>query len=119
MAWTLEGTYFENCSCDTICPCTWSALTAKATHDRCLAMLAFHIDRGDVEARSRGGFGCRPRRNPGDDYPFHLHTIPRRRRARSGVITCRWSSAEPLASRMPSVSTSRCRLTPLTFFAPS
>ena len=49
MAWTLEGTYFENCSCDTICPCTWSGLTAKATHDRCKAMLAFHIDRGEVE----------------------------------------------------------------------
>lgn len=49
MAWTLEGTYFENCSCDTICPCTWSGLTAPATHDRCLAMLAFHIDRGDIE----------------------------------------------------------------------
>jgi len=49
MAWTLEGTYFENCSCDTICPCTWSGLTAKATHDRCKAMLAFHIDRGEIE----------------------------------------------------------------------
>src|SRR5438045_6279504 len=49
MAWNLEGTYFENCSCDTICPCTWSALTAKATHDRCKAMLAFHIDRGEIE----------------------------------------------------------------------
>ena len=49
MAWTLEGTYFENCSCDTVCPCTWSGLTAKATHDRCLAMLAFHVDRGEVE----------------------------------------------------------------------
>ena len=49
MAWTLEGTYFENCSCDTICPCTWSAFAAKATRDRCLAMLAFHIDRGDIE----------------------------------------------------------------------
>src|SRR5262245_29472859 len=49
MAWTLEGTYFENCSCDTICPCTWSGLTPHATTDRCLAMLAFHIDQGDVE----------------------------------------------------------------------
>ncbi len=49
MTWTLEGTYFENCSCDTICPCTWSGLTAHATRDRCLAMLAFHIDRGDIE----------------------------------------------------------------------
>jgi hypothetical protein len=49
MAWRLEGTYFENCSCDTICPCTWSGLTAKATKDRCKAMLAFHIDRGDID----------------------------------------------------------------------
>jgi hypothetical protein len=49
MAWTLEGTYFENCSCDTICPCTWSGLTAKATKDRCKAMLAFHVERGDIE----------------------------------------------------------------------
>ena len=49
MAWSLEGTYFENCSCDTICPCTWSGLTAAATNDRCYAMLAFHIDRGDIE----------------------------------------------------------------------
>ena len=49
MVWKLEGTYFENCSCDTICPCTWSGLTAPATNDRCYAMLAFHIDSGDVE----------------------------------------------------------------------
>ncbi len=49
MAWNLEGTYFENCSCDTICPCTWSGLTAHATNARCLAMLAFHIDQGDIE----------------------------------------------------------------------
>jgi hypothetical protein len=49
VAWTLAGTYFENCSCDAICPCTWSGLTARATHDRCKAMLAFRIERGDVE----------------------------------------------------------------------
>ena len=55
MAWSLEGTYFENCSCDTICPCTWSGLTAHATNDRCLAMLAFRIDRGDIEGVDVGG----------------------------------------------------------------
>jgi hypothetical protein len=49
MSWNLEGTYFENCSCDTICPCSWSGFTAPATHDRCQAMLAFHIDRGTIE----------------------------------------------------------------------
>lgn len=49
MAWRLEGTYFESCSCDAICPCTWSALTAKATNERCNALLAFHVNSGDVE----------------------------------------------------------------------
>jgi hypothetical protein len=49
MPWNLEGTYFESCSCDAVCPCTWSGLTAKATYDRCRALLAFHVDRGEIE----------------------------------------------------------------------
>jgi hypothetical protein len=49
MAWHFEGTYFESCSCDEICPCTWSALTAKATLDRCRALLAFHIADGEID----------------------------------------------------------------------
>jgi hypothetical protein len=49
MTWNMEGTYFESCSCDAICPCTWSALTARATNDRCNALLAFHVERGEVE----------------------------------------------------------------------
>jgi hypothetical protein len=49
MAWSIEGTYFETCSCDEICPCTWSGLTAKATLDRCKALLVMHVDRGDIE----------------------------------------------------------------------
>jgi hypothetical protein len=48
MAWKLEGTYFESCSCDAICPCTWSALTAKATLDRCRALLGYHVQNGDI-----------------------------------------------------------------------
>ncbi len=27
MTWELEGRYVENCSCDVICPCTWSNLS--------------------------------------------------------------------------------------------
>ena len=49
MAWRLEGTYFESCSCDVICPCTWSALTAKATLDRCRALLAYHVESGEID----------------------------------------------------------------------
>jgi hypothetical protein len=48
MAWRLDGTYFESCSCDAVCPCTWSALTAKATLDRCRALLAYHVESGEI-----------------------------------------------------------------------
>src|SRR6476661_3113691 len=33
MSWKLEGDFYENCSCDAICPCTWSNLAHKATRD--------------------------------------------------------------------------------------
>src|ERR1700722_11354274 len=49
MAWRLDGTYFESCSCDAVCPCTWSALTAKATLDRCRALLAYHVASGEID----------------------------------------------------------------------
>jgi hypothetical protein len=49
MSWRLDGTYFESCSCDAVCPCTWSALTAQATLDRCRALLAYHVAAGDID----------------------------------------------------------------------
>jgi hypothetical protein len=49
MAWQLSGTYFENCNCDMVCPCTTSGLTMPADQDRCRVVLAFHIDRGEVD----------------------------------------------------------------------
>ena len=49
MAWHLEGTYFENCNCDMVCPCITSAYTMPADAERCLTVLALHIDSGEVE----------------------------------------------------------------------
>ena len=49
MAWRLEGTYFENCSCNMICPCSSSGFTMPADTERCEAVLAFHIDSGEIE----------------------------------------------------------------------
>jgi hypothetical protein len=45
----MSGTYFESCSCDALCPCTWSGLSVRATTDRCNSLLVFHVDAGDVE----------------------------------------------------------------------
>ena len=56
MGWHLEGTYFENCNCNSICPCATSGLTAPADNERCQVALAFHVDTGEVDGLDVGGF---------------------------------------------------------------
>jgi hypothetical protein len=48
MAWSIEGDYFENCSCEVPCPCTVS-LDMGADYDRCNFFLVFTVNSGDVE----------------------------------------------------------------------
>src|SRR3954453_21960026 len=48
MAWSVEGRYFENCSCDVVCPCT-ASLALGADNDYCRTLLVFHVDKGDVD----------------------------------------------------------------------
>ena len=48
MSWKLEGSYFEMCSCDVVCPCT-ASFALEATHDRCRVTLVFNVKSGDVE----------------------------------------------------------------------
>ncbi|MDJ0457956.1 DUF1326 domain-containing protein [Arthrobacter sp. NQ7] len=55
MAWQIEGTYFENCNCDMVCPCSTSGLTAPGDRDRCNVMLAFHVEKGDINGIDVGG----------------------------------------------------------------
>jgi hypothetical protein len=55
MAWKLDGTYFENCNCEMVCPCTTSGLSAKASYDRCKFLFVFHIDRGNIEGTDVSG----------------------------------------------------------------
>jgi len=54
MAWSIEGRYFENCSCDVPCPCT-ASLALGADNDYCYAFLVFHIDSGEVEGTDVSG----------------------------------------------------------------
>jgi hypothetical protein len=50
MAWNLQGMFYENCSCDAICPCTWSNLAHRATRDDyCRFALAFLVESGEIE----------------------------------------------------------------------
>jgi hypothetical protein len=54
MTWKLDGTYFETCSCEVICPCT-ASLANPASYDRCNATLVFHVVDGDVEGTDVSG----------------------------------------------------------------
>ena len=46
--WRLSGEYFENCSCEVVCPCT-ASLALGADNDYCRAALVFHMDSGEVD----------------------------------------------------------------------
>lgn len=48
MSWHIEGRYFENCSCEVVCPCT-ASLALGADYDNCRVVLVFHVDSGEVE----------------------------------------------------------------------
>jgi hypothetical protein len=48
VSWKLEGSYFETCSCNVVCPCT-ASFTLGATHDYCRVALVFNVERGEVE----------------------------------------------------------------------
>src|SRR3984885_6940578 len=54
MSWKLEGSYFETCSCDVVCPCT-ASLALGATYDRCRVTLVFNIKDGEIEGTDVSG----------------------------------------------------------------
>jgi hypothetical protein len=54
LAWNLEGTYFETCSCEVVCPCT-ASLALGADYDRCRVTLVFNITQGNVEGTDVSG----------------------------------------------------------------
>lgn len=44
--WSLQGSYFETCNCETACPCVW--LQPPTTGD-CKLLVAWHIEQGYLE----------------------------------------------------------------------
>ena len=59
MAWSIEGRYFENCSCEVVCPCT-ASLALGADYDYCRVALVFHIDSGEVDGVDVSGLTVVP-----------------------------------------------------------
>jgi len=56
MSWNIEGTYFETCSCDLMCPCNMS-FDHGATYDYCRVTLVFNITKGEIDGADVAGRG--------------------------------------------------------------
>jgi hypothetical protein len=56
--WTLDGDYFENCSCDILCPCLLSHAQAAPTNGECNGALAFHVDKGSCDSVDLSGLNA-------------------------------------------------------------
>jgi hypothetical protein len=54
MSWKLEGSYFETCSCNVVCPCT-ASLALGADYDRCRVTLVFNVKQGEVDGTDVSG----------------------------------------------------------------
>jgi hypothetical protein len=55
MAWEVSGEYFETCSCDYLCPCVTSNLSAHPTQGWCTFAFVHHIDRGQLDGTRLDG----------------------------------------------------------------
>ena len=58
MAWSLEGEYFENCSCEILCPCITSSMAGPADSERCQVPLIMHIERGEKDGVQLDGLNA-------------------------------------------------------------
>jgi hypothetical protein len=58
MSWNLTGEYFENCSCEILCPCITSSMAGPATYDRCRVPLIMHIDKGEKDGVALDGLNA-------------------------------------------------------------
>lgn len=48
MSWHLNGSYFETCSCELMCPCNFT-MDHGATYDYCRVTLVFDVADGDID----------------------------------------------------------------------
>jgi hypothetical protein len=55
MSFSVEGKYFEACSCEVSCPCIW---LRPATEDNCDVFFAWHIERGQKDGVDLAGLNA-------------------------------------------------------------
>ena len=56
-SWHISGQYYENCSCDFVCPCVAGQLAVKPTKGSCTIAMAFQVGQGSHGTVSLDGLG--------------------------------------------------------------
>jgi hypothetical protein len=56
-AWSVDGQYYETCSCDFVCPCLPGGMAARPSKGSCTFAMAFSIEHGSFGAVSLDGLG--------------------------------------------------------------
>jgi len=56
VSWRLDGSHFETCSCDVVCPCT-ASMALGATRDGCRATRS-QIDVFGIQYGAKAGFSA-------------------------------------------------------------
>ncbi len=57
MAWRLEGSFVENCNCDSVCPCLTSVFNRPGDEERCQVLFHFQVRSGDIDGVDVSGLG--------------------------------------------------------------
>src|SRR4051812_27851275 len=55
MGFSVQGDYFETCSCDVSCPCIW---LGPATQDACDVLFAWHVTEGEKDGVDLAGLNA-------------------------------------------------------------
>ena len=101
MAWRIQGSYFESCNCEAICPCRTidGRRGGRSTHGECLGVLSWVIDQGSADAIALDGLavGMAIRYHddePGSPWSYVLYlderALPDQRDALEGIYTGRF-----------------------------
>jgi hypothetical protein len=104
-SWQIEGQYYENCSCDFVCPCLPGQMQARPTHGSCTFAMGFEIERGhfgDVPLQGVGFVvvGVTPQEMAKGDWSVGLVIDERASPAQRDAITAIASGSEggPMAA---------------------
>jgi hypothetical protein len=100
VSWSVEGSYFESCSCEAICPCRRidGVPGGRSTYGECLGVLSWLIESGHANGVALDGLGVAMATRYHDDEPgspwrFVLYVDERADPGQRDLVEAIWTGA--------------------------